>query len=472
MKRVLYRGLLSLVVWAASTAATFGAEELDWPQLGQIKPRAANDIASSSWSIGGETLDRDYADYAQYREFLGPLGAKAIRLQAGWAKCERTPGVYDWKWLDAIVDDAIAQGVRPWLEASYGNPLYRDGGGAGLGGGLPKSAEALAAWDQWVRALVQRYKDRVQEWEVWNEPDIGKTPPAENYTDLFIRTAEIIRAEQPEARIYGLALAGRPAGFGAAFVARLKAKNKLALLDAVTIHGYPYNPDDTASVDEMRAILSQQGSTATVRQGETGAPSTSGTFGALRNRPWSELTQAKWDLRRMLAHHAKDVPFNLFTLMELHYPKGWNTKGLLKAKEDMTVDYAKPVYYAAQRVFAIFDDSLERMGELDCTTTTKEPLAVTGYRRKGSESPVIAVWFNGAPPTETNTSTPLDLTFRGLKFTEPVYVDLLTGRVHAIPAARWSTDGGAVTFSQMPIYDSPILLGEKGAFVLDSNGGP
>lgn len=115
------------------------------PLIGKIKPRSAKEIVSSPWSIGGETLDRDFALYDNYKRYLGPLGAKAIRLQAGWAKCEKQRGVYDWAWLDAIVDDALAQGVQPWLETSYGNTIYPQGGGTGLGGGFPKSAEALTA---------------------------------------------------------------------------------------------------------------------------------------------------------------------------------------------------------------------------------------------------------------------------------------------------------------------------------------
>jgi hypothetical protein len=31
--------------------------------LGKIEPRHARDIASSNWSIGGETMDRDYTVY-------------------------------------------------------------------------------------------------------------------------------------------------------------------------------------------------------------------------------------------------------------------------------------------------------------------------------------------------------------------------------------------------------------------------
>jgi hypothetical protein len=132
---------------------------------------------------------------------LGKLGAKGIRLQGGWAKCEKQPGVYSWEWLDKVVDDALSQGVQPWIQTSYGNPIYNGGGTTGLGGSLPSSPEALAAWDNWVRALVQRYKDRVKEWEIWNEPDlnakhptIGSPVTAEDYAKLFIRTAEIIDA--------------------------------------------------------------------------------------------------------------------------------------------------------------------------------------------------------------------------------------------------------------------------------------
>ncbi len=92
--------------------------ELKWKEIGAVKTLSAKEIKSSRWSIGGETLDRDYANYNAYKSYLGPLGAKRIRLQAGWARCEKVKGQYDFTWLDAIVDDAISQGVQPWLQPS------------------------------------------------------------------------------------------------------------------------------------------------------------------------------------------------------------------------------------------------------------------------------------------------------------------------------------------------------------------
>ncbi|MCX7005890.1 MAG: beta-galactosidase, partial [Kiritimatiellaeota bacterium] len=143
-------------------------------QLGTLKPRGANEIAGSNWTLGCETLDRDFADYQQYKGYIVPLGIKTIRLQGGWAKTEKVKGIYDFNWLDTLVDDARGRGLNIILETDYGNTIYEGGGGADLAGGFPTSEMALAAWDKWVEALATRYKDKVTDWAMWNEPDINK----------------------------------------------------------------------------------------------------------------------------------------------------------------------------------------------------------------------------------------------------------------------------------------------------------
>jgi len=142
-------------------------------QIGVIRPRNANEIHGSNWTLGCETLDRDYADYNEYKEYLVPLGIKTIRLQGGWAKTEQTPGKLDFTWLDTIVNDALGRGLSVWLETGYGNPAYEGGGGKDLANGFPTSDEALAAWDRWVAAMATRYKGKVHDWAMWNEPDIN-----------------------------------------------------------------------------------------------------------------------------------------------------------------------------------------------------------------------------------------------------------------------------------------------------------
>jgi len=468
MNRLSRRGLSlsALLAMAASWGCPAPADAApDFPVIGKIRPRPAKEIASSPWSVGGETLDRDFAVYANYKSYLGPLGAKRIRVQTGWQKCEKAPGVYDFAWLDELVDDARAQGVQPWLETNYGNTNYPGGGGTGLGGGIPRSPEALAAWDGFVRALATRFKDRVTEWEIWNEPDIGKDAPVEDFADLHIRTAEILRSVQPGAKIWALGLAGK-VDYAEKFLARLKAKGKTGLVDAITFHGYPKNPDDTSMTDTIRALLAKYAPHAEARQGETGAPSTAGTFGALRGHAWTELTQAKWNLRRMLAHFAKDVPYNQFTLMELKYPDRWNTKGMLKANPDKTVARTKPAYQAAQHVFSLYDDRIERLADFPFECGTTQKVSVLGCRRKDGAGQMVAVWFSGTVPSDSNATTPVDLVLAKGDFREPVLADLRTGLVRSIPGARISKGAKGWEIRGIPLYDSPVLIAEKAALPL------
>lgn len=452
-------------VLVASVAASFAQTPEALRQIGKIAPRSAKEIAASNWSIGCETLDRDLADYRKYKSYLGPLGAKAVRLQGGWAKTEKQPGVYDWKWLDEIVDDAISQGVAPWVELSYGNPLYAGGGGATLGDGLPHSPEALRAWDAWASALVQRYRNRVDAWEIWNEPEVTKEVKPAGYADLYIRTAQMIRAEAPQSKIYALGLAGDLA-FTAEFLEILARQNKLGLVDAITFHGYPENPDDLGMHTALRKILAKYPAKIELRQGETGAPSTV-TTGALAGLPWTELSQTKWNLRRMMVHHGAGIPMSLFTLSEFIYNdarrKGRNAKGLLSIHEDKSVAYAKPSYFAAQHVYAVFDDTAVLDGSFTGSSNASKSITLHGWRKQPGGFSIVAAWFNGAPVTETNDFTPVDFQFQGVRFKTPVYVDLRTGEVREIPASAWTQTENGASFRSIPVYDSPILIADKAA---------
>jgi hypothetical protein len=270
---------------------------------------------------------------------------------------------------------------------------------------------------------------------------------------------------------HALALA-HAADYADTFLAGMKARGKLDLIDAITFHGYPRNPDDTALVDKLRAIGAKHGRVIALRQGETGAPSRFQENFALSKISFTETTHAKWDLRRLLAHHAKDVPMNLFTLSDLHYTTAsaqggadgllrMNYKGLLATNPDQTVAYAKPAYRAAQTVFAVFDDTLVRVADYPFATTALRAVALSGYRRERDGAQVVALWFSDAPPADANGVSLADVTLRAGKFTEPVLVDVRTSTVYALPKAGWSQSEQGAVFRALPIYDSPLLIAEK-----------
>ncbi|NUQ00445.1 MAG: FHA domain-containing protein [Armatimonadetes bacterium] len=99
--------------------------DLDLPRLGQplgkLATRPAAEIATSRFSVGCECLDRGMWQFQRTLPHLARLGAKWARVQTGWGRCERTPGQYDFTWLDEIVDALRAVGIQPWFNVGYGN---------------------------------------------------------------------------------------------------------------------------------------------------------------------------------------------------------------------------------------------------------------------------------------------------------------------------------------------------------------
>jgi len=78
-----------------------------------------------------------------------------------------------------------------------------------LGGDTPssrfKTEDGIQRYLDYVRFIVHHFKDRVEYFEIWNEPDIDFFPISyielEDYINLVKRTVPVIRQEYPEAKI-------------------------------------------------------------------------------------------------------------------------------------------------------------------------------------------------------------------------------------------------------------------------------
>lgn len=432
-------------------------------RIGTICPRAADTIAGSNWTLGCETLDRDFAIYDEYKTYIVPLGIKTIRFQGGWAKTEKTKGVYDFAWLDALVDDACGRGLNVLLETDYGNPIYQGGGGFDLAGGFPTSEEGLAAWDKWVEAMALRYKGRVRDWAMWNEPDINKKHTPADIAAFNIRTAEIIKRVIPDARIAGLSLARSSPKFFEQCLQALAAQGKVDLFQWFIYHGYEFNPAKSyANVEDLKATLAKYSSTARMRQGENGCPSETAHRFALSNYPWTEASQAKWDLRRMMGDLGHDVESAVFTICDFnHKGREINRKGLLHATPDKRVDKIKPAYYAVQNAVSVFDNTLQRVKTPAVSVMYRNATSSFAYRNASTGQNLIVLWDDSATPGDAFTTFPSQVTVKGLVFKEPVWVDLVSGGIYAIPADRILHADDFTVFKDLPLYDAPVLIAEK-----------
>ncbi|MGB3850534.1 MAG: beta-galactosidase, partial [Tunicatimonas sp.] len=438
-------------------------------------------IVANNWSIGAETMDRDLINFDSWKDHLGPLGTKQVRLQGGWARCEKEKGVYDFAWLDEVIDHARAEGVEPWLQTSYGNPIYEGGGGIHLSAGFPTSDVALTAWDNWVTAMAQRYQDKVRIWEIWNEPDNKGKNSAEDYTALYVRTAEIIRSIIPDATLYAISLASsgeKGRNYIDTFLRTLQAQDKLHLVDEITVHGYTYNPSEVyPRYEMMQQIIANYSDRITLRQGELGCPSEEQTIYALRNYPWTELSQAKWVVRKMMGDLGRDIPSSYFLIIDVVYthdhdqlmdtPKR-NTKGLIKSDLDRNFVALKESYGAYQHTTAIFDHRLKRIPNYAYTVDSDSSLSVFAYQSKFDRQ-VVVLWKDSQNPTNSNAKSPMTFEFPAGNFDTPVLVDLRTGQVYELTASSWKKNGTHYTFENIPVYDSPVLIADQSLVSLIEN---
>ena len=446
--------------------------------LGTLVPKNVHEIETSRWTLGCETIDREYSDYNAFKEYLPPLGIRRLRLQGGWARTEKDPGIYDFAWLDQIIDDALSRGLDIWLETDYGNPAYAGGGGRTLAGGFPTSEVALAAWDTWVTKMATRYRGKVRDWAMWNEPDINKQHTPEDIADFNIRTAEIIKRIIPDARIAALSLATLNPDFMERCLKRFAEKGKLDLFEWVIYHGYRMNPDTAyPNVEKIKDVVRKHSPRLKLWQGENGTQSEWCQSGALSKYPWTELTQAKWDTRRMLGDMGHDVDSTVFTAADLDYRttsfhNGLVRYGLIKtagATEGFRVLKVKMAYYAVQNVVSVFNDAVELIPDYPCEATCATSLAVFGHKVKKTGQQIVVFWDNSDVPGNANVTVPATLKIKGGRFEHPVWVDVITGNVYEIPAENVSVAADTVTFTDVPVYDAPAFITDWNALTYEES---
>lgn len=432
----------------------------DLKQIGWLRTKHSSEIKSSPWSVGCETLDRDYAKFSVYKNYVGELGVKHARLQSGWAKCEKQKGVYNFAWLDSCVYGLAEQGVNPWICLCYGNSIHKSS--IDLGADLFTAEETMAAWCRYVEATVSRYKNVVKEWEIWNEPRHRASPEA--YANLLIRTSESIRKIQSDATIMGFTVHGFTPGivlkFPKAVFDILKEKGKLDVVDYVTYHPYTYNPDECYQmVEELKELVHSYNPKLKIYQGESGAPSEYRETMALSKYEWTELSQAKWDLRRMAGDYMRDIHSSVFTIIDLKYPHEINRKGIIHVNEDKTVDHPKLAYYGVKHVAGLLNDSFVSTGKLDYVSDSKRSISVAGIKNKKKSA--ILLWYDNQIPDNNLQWDHVALTVKGVNFKQPVYVEMISGKVYEIEKQNWKNAGRDVEFRNLPVWDSPVLIAER-----------
>lgn len=110
--------------------------------------------------------------------------------------------------------------------------------------------ENLDKWCDYVRTVVDRYKDDLKHWEVWNEPNIGfwkPKPDAAQYAGLLIATYQAIKDTDPEAQV----VYGGTSGIPFSYLRSTFEQGAFEAFDILAVHPYRYpNVPETARIVE------------------------------------------------------------------------------------------------------------------------------------------------------------------------------------------------------------------------------
>jgi hypothetical protein len=188
--------------------------------------------------LGTATHFAQYWDVATVMPVIAASGLTWIRDEIFWSEVEKHPGVYQIpaktaKWVAA----AHAAGLKIILCLNGSNPIYTDVyDPQGYAGAAAYVAKALAGQVQAIEVLNEPHGIFAQLYGgTWNgmEADGSNSPWLTKYVTLLNRTAQVVKAANPEMKVIGLG-SPAPANF------RQIALGLAPEVDGVTDHPYSY----------------------------------------------------------------------------------------------------------------------------------------------------------------------------------------------------------------------------------------
>ncbi|MBN2712822.1 MAG: beta-galactosidase [Planctomycetes bacterium] len=457
-------------------------------RIGKLRMMRSDEIESSGIGIGFECLDREIFDPERCYDKLAEIGVKHARCQTGWLRCEKEKGVYDFDWLDKIVDNLLQRGIKPWFNVSYGNPLYMDGGESNACVGMVPlyyGDETLQAWRQYINALAMHYRDRVSHFEIWNEPEgidfwQPKAPDPLEYARFIRVTAPLIKDAIPDAKIGACS----NFVFYPEYMVPLFRSGIAELLSFYCVHAYRIQPE-LHYARELRALRKLMdcngGEHVDIWQGESGYASHFpenhwlGTY--VRE---SEINQAKWLLRRFFTdcyHGAKMTSFfQMVDMTAKPYQKAVNTvqsparHGILNGNTYTP----KMAYNCLGNVAAILDADTKPADLFAKLSLTKAfPKSMRTSRLPDISATVLGFERNGYPlyayyipeDVQMEYGKVNGVTLEVLKdeclqnINDPVLVDMLDGEIFSFAPHH---DGKhALCFTELPITDYPVIITDR-----------
>lgn len=177
-------------------------------------------------------------------------GALWGRNEFLWAQMEPERGVWDFAKADSAIK--IFQDHKMHLLGILGYSTDW------LKGSAPSTEEEMAAFVQYVEQITRRYRNQIDFWEVWNEPNTIRfrlpKPDAKEYTRLLKSAYTTIKKTAPEKQVIGMAT--NPEDLS--FIEQALQMGAGDFTDIISIHPYQDPPSTHGSplsqLDKIRTL--------------------------------------------------------------------------------------------------------------------------------------------------------------------------------------------------------------------------
>ncbi|UCH34744.1 MAG: PQQ-binding-like beta-propeller repeat protein [Armatimonadota bacterium] len=184
------------------------------------------------------------------------IGIRWLRADMGWHHLEPEPGEFDFDGMDRVIEANLAAGLNV-----LGLIGYSPGWASKSDEGNRGSEVDEHAWRRFVATTVNRYRDRIRYWEIWNEPNI---PPFWRPMGDPAGYARLLRAAYEEIKRIDPALHvvfGGTARPDVTFIAEVCAQIRGRRFDILAYHPYSFQPEAQMRQDaeRMRQALAQYG---------------------------------------------------------------------------------------------------------------------------------------------------------------------------------------------------------------------
>lgn len=194
------------------------------------RPRTVTLGLCEDYPEESRTLAKAREDLIVARE----TGAKVLRIAFGWDAMEPQRGRYDWDFWDEYVRMAVHEyGIRLIPYICYTPKWAATDQGADYWRSPPRDPADFA---RFVEVIAARYRQDIDSWELWNEPDnqaywLG-TP--QQFSALVIAGAAAVRRADPSARVVLGGIAGE-----VDFLTQVMEDGRVAAaVDVVNVHSY------------------------------------------------------------------------------------------------------------------------------------------------------------------------------------------------------------------------------------------